>query len=152
MSKKIIKVTCKENTEFFLKKVDIARKYNYTAQYIGEILNGKTKKNYIVHENNVYSLEYITDKDTIQKYSKNIKEKINDNSDKENKEQNIQAKEPFDYFLKFLNETTNKTDKKEDFIKITSLYEKFQCCNYYLDCKKDVRRNIYTLKNMKDYF
>jgi hypothetical protein len=155
MSKKIIKVSCDNNTEFFLKKIDIAKKYNYTAQYIGEILNGKTKKNYIVHGNKVYNLEYIIDENTIQKYFKNNKKKDkinNDDSVKEEKKQNIKAEEPFDYFFKFLNEITNKTQNKEDFIKITSLYDKFKCSDYYLNCEKDMRRNILTRKNMKNYF
>lgn len=153
MSKKIIKITCEENVEFYLKKSDIAKKYNYTPQHIGEILNGKTKKNYIVYNNKIFNLEYITDEDTIQKYSKNIK-KENNNDKEQNiivKEQNIIVKEPFDYFLKFLNEIADKTDKKEDFIKITSLYENFCHSNYYLTCEKTMRNNIYTLKNMKNY-
>jgi hypothetical protein len=177
MSKKIIKVTCQEKKEFFFKKTDVAKKYNYTAQYIGEILNGKTKKNYFVHDNKVYNLEYVTDEDNIQKYYKNIKKEKKNNEDTntnkkdedrdkntnnennkniDNKnnsnEQNEKIKNPINYFLKFLNETTDKTEKKEDFVKITLLYEKFQCSDYFLNCGKDVRTNILTLKNMKEYF
>jgi hypothetical protein len=159
MSKKIIKVTCEEKSEFFFKKTDVAKKYNYTAQYIGEILNGKTKKNYIVHDNKVYNFEYISDEANMQKYNKNIKkdnEKEDKNENNKNEhsdvEQNIKVKNPTDYFLKFLNEITDKTEKKEDFIKIKSLYEKFRCSDYYLNCGKDIRTNILTLKNMKEYF
>lgn len=152
MIKKIIKVTNKDNTEFFLKKTDIAKKYNYTAQYIGEILNGKTKKNYIIHDEEIYKLEYISDEETIKKYSGNkkdkkiIKEVKNDDNKKENK------KEPFDYFSDFLNEATEKTNNNEDYIKLTSLYDKFKCSKYYLDNDKSIKQKILTLKNMKEYF
>ena len=45
-------------TEFFLKKSDVAKKYNFTSQHIGHILLGKTKKKYIVYDNLVYNIEY----------------------------------------------------------------------------------------------
>lgn len=137
MSKKIIKVSQEENIEFFLKKIDIAKKYNYTAQYIGEILNGKTKKKFIVYNNKIYNLEYVTDNNN-----------ISNNLDKPNNN----VIEPFDYFMKFLNEVSIKTQNKEHFIKITSLYDKFKCSDYYLHCETDIKNNILTLKNMKKYF
>jgi hypothetical protein len=155
MIKNIIKVTNKDNIEFFLKKSDIAKKYNYTAQYIGEILNGKTKKNYIIHDNEIYNLEYISDEEIIKKYAckkekknmKNIENNDNDNNKKQEKK-----KEPFDYFSDFLNESTNKTNNKEDYIKLTSLYDKFKCSKYFLDNNKSMKEKILTLKNMKEYF
>lgn len=46
------------------------------------------------------------------------------NLKKENKKQN-------NHLITFLNEVTDKTQNKEDFIKITSLCDKFKCSDYY---------------------
>jgi hypothetical protein len=133
MTKKIIKVTCDDNVTFFLKKTDIAKKYGYTAQFVGEILNGKTKKKYLVHNNKVHILEYVADDDTEQNDS-------------------LKIKHPTDFFVKFLNETAEKTGDKKDFIKITSLFDKFKESKYYIDNANDMQKYVLSLKKMRYYF
>ncbi len=146
--KNIIKVYNEETIDFFVKKSDVAKKYNFTPQHIGNILNGKTKKNHIVFDDKVYHIEYEKDEKILKKYKKINNKKNIDNVDKKDNKKC----EPFDFFKEYFDKQTIKTDDKHDFIKIKDLYNKFKCSICYLDRDINMRRNILTLKNMKEYF
>jgi hypothetical protein len=58
---KKIKVTTKEKTEYFYKNIDVAKKFKLSPQRVGQILNGKIRKNYIIYEDEIYNFEYVND-------------------------------------------------------------------------------------------
>ncbi|ATZ80067.1 hypothetical protein BMW23_0004 [Bodo saltans virus] len=131
--KNIIKVYNDTTIDFFLKKSDVAKKYNFSSQHIGNILNGKTKKKYIVYNEKILHIKYVNDND-VDKY-------------KEKNEENI--KDPYDYFFSFFNKYVTKTENKKDYVTVIDIYNNFRCNYYYLERDKNIKAKFLTYKNIK---
>jgi hypothetical protein len=156
---KLIKVSNDSKTDFFLKKTDVAKKFGFTPQQIGNILNGKTKKKYIVYDNLIYNIEYEKNDENIKKYIKQkktesiVKDKnTEDTEDIKNMDGKYELmKDPYDYFIKFLNENIIKTNNKNDFLKIIDIYNEFICSSYFLDRDSSIKKKFFTYKNIKTF-
>jgi hypothetical protein len=75
MNKKLIRIKSNDIIEYYITKTEVAKKFNYTSQHIGKILNKKIKKNYIVFDDKILYIEYELDENIIKKYIKNDTEK-----------------------------------------------------------------------------
>lgn len=139
---KLIEVYNDEKKDYFFKKTEVSKKYGYTPQQIGNILNGKTKKKYIVYDNMLYNIKY-TNYENIKKIPEDNKIKHKIINDENN---------PDDFFLDFLNEKYKKQDDKTCFVKIKDIYELFILSNYYFNSEKSIREKIFTFRNMVKYF
>jgi hypothetical protein len=71
MKNKYIVITDKDKKEIFYKIIDVAKKYNFTPQYISNILRGKTKHKFFIYKENLIFLEYF---DMNEEEIKKIKE------------------------------------------------------------------------------
>lgn len=138
-TKKLIKVYNENTIDFFVKKSDVAKKFEFTPQHIGNILNGKTKKKYIVYNNTIYNIEYETSDEM-------VKTSINKC---EEKKKEITIKDPNDYFILFLNEKMTNTKDKNDYLKVSEIYNSFRLSNFYLDRDKNIRKKFLAYKDIK---